>query len=452
MTKCYKCGEAYSGYSCPTCSIQEKLDEQNKQLLESQERTLQEQDEALREQREAIESAVENARAKTEEALAEAVERQREISQEAVRKQKKIASEGWKLEADAKADRAYELYDAGLYQEAIKLCLEAIGQDPGNIYAYRFAGWSYEALGESLKAEACFKKQISLLKLSQNSGSPKSALLVLRDILGIKDNEDLVQSFIDASEEFTYFSCELLNELMKRSLYTEAYNLYKNTIQNAEALSSYAYGIELEARSSNNQQKETDRLRSHLKSVPFTERNNVLSVVKGIRSGTIFMIDSWHIKEFNELTQPEKDEKDELFSKFAIDKIFSKATLDKFQELIQERYEEWTPEINSELNEKANREGEYAASNTSVPKISGWVVGIAVVFICDKILDLIFNKPSGSVAFLAFIVVVGIGIGSGMRTASFLRQSIIERKRDEVKSEATAHEEKLRSEAFQRTA
>ena len=149
--KCHQCGTIHDGWSCPICSVKEKIEESTKEQQQAIEESLEEEGRMLEEQSEAIGSAILAAQMEMEYAL-----------KETAAKHQKTTSEAWKLQSEAKADRAYELYKANLYEEATKLCFGAISQDPGNIRAYRFAAWSFEKLGQHKKAIELLKKQINL--------------------------------------------------------------------------------------------------------------------------------------------------------------------------------------------------------------------------------------------------------------------------------------------------
>jgi len=274
MAKCYTCGTIYNGWSCPTCSIKEKLEQTTKEQTEALEDSLREQERMLEEQRESMEYALREAEAE----------------------HKKTTSEAWQLQAEAKAKRAYELYKAGLNDEAIKLCFEAISQDPGNIKPYRIAVWSFEILGQDIKSKELLKKQINLLKTSDYQNSQGDALKVLQDILEMKNNYDLMQSFLDASKEFG------------------------NNIK----LLGVVCGIEL-------YKKNTGDLDGYLGKLPYTERNNLFEILKkiktiGFSSSTIKLLKEKILEQYKEWNPEIKREIAETASKKAKEEARKKSS------------------------------------------------------------------------------------------------------------------------------
>src|SRR6188472_2962443 len=113
-TVCSTCGTSYEGWECPSCYAAER-------------------DARLREQADAriVERMAEEQEA-TRRAYHESASRIERASAQAAREHTHAIANSWKLEADAKADRAYDLYRAGLYEDAIALARQAFQQDPGN--------------------------------------------------------------------------------------------------------------------------------------------------------------------------------------------------------------------------------------------------------------------------------------------------------------------------------
>lgn len=108
MAKCIECGIHYDGWSCTFCNKLKKAQSNIKDMLgEKQEQ----QEEANQQQIEA---------------LAEIVIAQADVAAWQVKEQKKAVSEAWRLQAKNKIERSDELYRAGLYDEAAKLCENAI--------------------------------------------------------------------------------------------------------------------------------------------------------------------------------------------------------------------------------------------------------------------------------------------------------------------------------------
>jgi tetratricopeptide (TPR) repeat protein len=131
--------------------------------------------EARSEEERANREALSNAAYQIEKALAEAAA-----------EQKKTISEAWRHQAQARTDRASELYNAGMYEEALQLLREAIHQDPGNIEPYIIASQVLESKDSILEARSYSEKQIALLNTTEYSHSPatfRSVLSCVRRIL-----------------------------------------------------------------------------------------------------------------------------------------------------------------------------------------------------------------------------------------------------------------------------
>ncbi|GBD97747.1 MAG TPA: hypothetical protein ENG83_12450 [Nitrospirae bacterium] len=379
--KCPTCGTIHDGWSCPICSVKEKVDKSTKEQQEAIEESLEEQGRMLEEQREAIESSIEDARMEMEYAL-----------EEAASKHQKTTSEAWKLQAEAKADRAYELYKANLYEEATKLCFEAISQDPGNILPYRYAAWSFEKLGQDIKSRELLKKQINLLKMSGYQNSQGHALKVLRDILEMKNNGDLMQSFLDASKKFNYLPADLLDELMGRSLYKSAVDLYfRNISTDTLSISGSAYGIELSNKSSIESVglQGLEYLKGYLKEEPYTVRSNIFAAFKGV-------------KESNK---------------------FSENTINLIRKEILKRYDEWKSEIKNEIAILAANQAKEKANTKSSPTVIGWIVGIiSALFVWSPIGSIFATSSNLNVSMaLPGLTMLAGSITTGIITSHFVR-------------------------------
>lgn len=335
MATCTICGTIHGGWSCPTCSIKEDFEKQQEDLSDSitesseeqqsiMRESLEKQEEMFERQREAIEEAQE----KTEYALQEASERHRET-----------VSEAWKLQANTKANRAYELYEAEMYDEAIKLSLDAISQDPGNIRGYRLAGWSFKEIGQNTKARDMLKKQISLLRTNQYIGSPDDALKVLKDIFRIKDCKDLTVDFLNISKNFNFFPDKLISELLERSSYDTARNLY-SIHEKDDNIEILTYGIEINNRILN--KTDTIKLEKYLQQLTDVERNKLL-------------------REYEEIKNK---------------KIFSANVIEILQKKIEERYKEWLPDIEGGFLVKAS----LKTSAIKTYQI-GWGLGIFILYV-----------------------------------------------------------------------
>src|SRR5258708_9476769 len=132
------CGETFDGFfnlTCPACAATEKrLKQQTEAIEKAVERAEEETREANRREQEANRDAIEEAAFRIEGAAANAAEEQRQTK-----------AESWKLQAESKSDRAFDLYRAGMYGEAVDLAQRAIKQDPGNIQPYICVAWALQA-------------------------------------------------------------------------------------------------------------------------------------------------------------------------------------------------------------------------------------------------------------------------------------------------------------------
>lgn len=319
--------------------MRESLEEQQKNLADSMESSAQDQqsavEESLREQAKMFEEqreAIEEAQRATENALEEAAEKHRET-----------VSEAWKLQAESKASRAYDLYKAGMYDESLRLCLEVISQDPGNMRGYRLAAWLLEKTGQGARAREMLEKQIKLLKTNEFRGTPKTVLKVLIDILDAADNQDLMKKFLEVSQTFEFFPAVLLDELLNRSQYDVARNLHSAHDKNY-TLEILAYDIEILGKSGNS--INSQKLERHLKQLPHTERENVFGEYIRLKG----------------------------------DGALSETTLEIVRKKIQDRYREWGRDIENEFSESATTQ-----TLSKIKKESGgWVVGLILFFVIQS--------------------------------------------------------------------
>jgi len=383
--KCFKCGLSYDGWNCPVCSTQDKLAQQQKGIKdiiekssEEQQRSieyvLEEQKRLLDEHKEDLESAVADAQLEMDLALDE---------------YKKTTSNAWKLQAESKTDRAYDLMEAGLFREAIDLCSEAIKQDPGNVRPYLCAAGSFGRLRDKLAVKRYLSDAIKLLLTSEYKAKQEIVSNVLSFILMLKENAELIASFIKVSRHFRFFPSTLLHMLMEHSLYGEAQEVLLNTMNYGTHLIGHAYRIDLGQKVSG--KSSSDELIKYLRSVPYSSRKKIF-------------------EEFNELDKQEP--------------LFSPTTHKILREKILERYEEWKPEITEELSNKAYEYAKHYASDKIVPKtitiVVGWVFGIfSLLFLL-----VIVRPPDG---LLPGIITLGSAIGTGV-LASIMTRKVLTKK------------------------
>ncbi len=181
-TICPTCGAAFEGWHCPTCYVSDRARQTAKEVGE---RSIQAQHEVAARLAERIAEEQELSR----QAQYEAAYRMEQASAEASRQHRETISNSWRLEAKAKADRAHELYRAGLFEEAAALAQQAIQQDPSNLDAYKAAAWSLEAQGNQAEARRLFAKQLALLPASEQNESPIEFGIVLT---GLPPDDELL--------------------------------------------------------------------------------------------------------------------------------------------------------------------------------------------------------------------------------------------------------------------
>src|SRR5579859_3090068 len=123
---CWTCGNSYDGVQCPVCARNRQHEEQ----IEATERVAEAMERAAQQQAEQA--------ARQEELL----ERQREAVEEAAERHRTTTANAWKLQAEAKSERAYTLYQSGMFEEAHRLAVQSIEQDPGNLDGFWVAASS----------------------------------------------------------------------------------------------------------------------------------------------------------------------------------------------------------------------------------------------------------------------------------------------------------------------
>jgi len=435
--KCNQCGTLYDGWSCPVCSAKEEAKKQKKEAekqkkevekqtkdiehsLQDQqramERAVEEQQTDLERQKEYLTSELEDARLDMEYELKESDARHR-----------KTTSESWKLQADAKVDRACDLFGAGLYEEAEKLGVEAIAQDPGNIWAYRIASRACYALGDYDNFVKLLDKQLFLLKTSEYRHSASEALRVTEDIFvkidKDKDHDQVITTLLDIlynnSKEWSIADddiIELLNTLANRSFLDEAKLLFRNILEYTKrnkltssyppALKYHAYIIE--AKHLLNIHDADNLLSNFLRRIQYDDRMAFFLHVKTImNSNTI-----------------------------------SQNTKKTIKTEILKRYEEWRVDIKRKIDKDAAETAKIEADWKKQPSRVGWIVGIGgFVFLCI----LLAKSDLGTGFMLGSLIVLALPIAAGVFTFRFIRSNLEDHIKDElITSMANKENEKER--------
>ena len=394
---CWSCGTGYEGYSCPICAQKKILKEHVAEL----ERISAEENRQRVEEAQAIQDAFQTAALDMEMAAIEATEQQ-----------KRNISEAWQLQAQSKSDRAYELLEAGMYAEAVRLSKEAINQDPSNIAPYMTAAWALHENGHESKAVEYFRKQISLLNTPRYARSPADFYSVL---VGLPDDNALLQAFSDSlrnnsSRWHGSPDClNLLDELIGRNLLSEAQHLTEALISNSDSLMLQAYWLEIAKRTSIT----TAKLSAFLHPIPFTNRSQLLKDLQSLdsRKG-----------------------------------IFSDTTINTLREGICNRYKEWKPEIENQISESAVREAKYAKL--------GWGgrLGIACFVIFAGVLPTWIESSIGMnlrgvgseaympvLAFGALFVSIGFGLWGGYISRRILEVRFVRDRLESIEQQEKAN-------------
>jgi tetratricopeptide (TPR) repeat protein len=330
---CLTCGTSYEGWSCPSCAVKKEIKRQTEEMR----RIHEDHREQYRREQEKNREVIEEASFRAEQAAWDAAEEHREA-----------VAQSWMIQAESKTKRAFDLYKARMYEEAVSLARQAIQQDPGNISAYMCAAWALEACGAGADARRYYQKQVDLLRAPDNRQSGVPALLVLT---GLPHDDDLVRTFSDILLENSGYwvvsseTIQLLSGLIDRGLREHARFLLESALSKSNALSlgtdwlslgdtlidhglfsdarflmetlaaktnrllPHAYLVEISDRSS---ETRTDSCTTLLQGTPFDQRLAVAEDLKAVASG---------------------------------DHRFSPSTVARLKELVSARYEQWGPAI-----------------------------------------------------------------------------------------------------------
>lgn len=167
----------------------------------------------------------------------------------------------WQLQSESKAESASELYEAGMYEQALRLALESIGEigrgDPTNMKGHMIAAWSLEKLGRATEAHKYYSTQISLLRTSSYLHRPGVFLRVLKslpadnvllssfsnNLQGAALQWDSFNDYSGTAIDFRSNASDLIDVLMSRQLSVSAQNLAAIIERKAECPSSYYYPV-----------------------------------------------------------------------------------------------------------------------------------------------------------------------------------------------------------------
>jgi hypothetical protein len=201
MSRCPKCGNYFTGWDCPTCTVVDAIDKQREAAeraakesrkaarasAEQQQRDLEAQREAAEREREVREEEAESLAWQAEIQAQEQAERleqiarrategQRRIAEQAAREQERIAATAWQVEAQAKIARGFQLLKAGLFDDAIQLLRRATEEDPGNWAGHVTLAVAFWKGGDESRGLEEFRKSVVLLSENFDIG-PLQGLL-----------------------------------------------------------------------------------------------------------------------------------------------------------------------------------------------------------------------------------------------------------------------------------
>jgi hypothetical protein len=143
-------------------------------------------------------AAIEEQTAQMAEAAEQAAFESQMAMERATEERRRITANAWKLEAEAKSEQARALLESGLVDEALRLALEAMKQDPGNFDAVGIASSSLKRKGRREEAYALDEKRIQMLSLPAFKARPEMFLSALRSI---GDGSPLVETLCAVIEK-----------------------------------------------------------------------------------------------------------------------------------------------------------------------------------------------------------------------------------------------------------
>lgn len=223
---CPKCGTAYQYEDwmlfppkCPTCYA---IEEQRK-TLERLERV---EEERARAERERLERLEELERQRLEE-LRRIEEEKAYQAWAVLEEQRRIAAEGWKLQAQSMVERANELVNAGLYAEAASLYQRAIAQDPRNIEAYQGLACAFLRLDQSENAREIILKHLRLLQFAKSDATIQATIAL---ILAVQPNADLWEEFLRTSAQYLQDPVGIVYWLIGKGETEKGFALYKLSV------------------------------------------------------------------------------------------------------------------------------------------------------------------------------------------------------------------------------
>ena len=384
-TKCPRC-EGPGSYIGEITSEREESERRNREREENEERRHEKMREELEAQKEDDE--------RRQEEMLEAMEAQREA-------QRADIANAWQLQSESKTDRAYELYEAGMHEQALRLALEAIGEigeqgDPSNLRGHQIASWALEGLRRLPEAHKYYRNQISLLKTSRYKDYPSFFLGVLK---GLPNDGGLLESYSITLQEAApqWNNCtdcpNFIDALVDRGLPKVANTLIQTTINNASsgAYSPAYYPVIdtlLKHRLFNAAQILTDTLMRRSDSLELQAYWLEISALTGkpIEDRLTAFLDNIHYDRAQDLIN--------TFNTIAQRGTFSAGTFRYVRDRISERSQQWAAQ---QLAAQTERSQQWAAQTEAEKRGLGpWIVGgvVAVGFVGVALLILLVAVAS----------------------------------------------------------
>ncbi len=411
---CWIHGEQY-GDTCPICAGEASAES----VVDAVREAADLQADAVREAA-AIQAA---AIAKAAQRHAEEEAKTRQAVAESAARHEKATAEAWKLRAEAKSVRAWELYQAGMWKEAADLARAAIEQeDPANINLHICAAWSLLALRVESEAKVYFEKQIRLLGLPEHSDSSATFLKVFQ---GLPNDVAL----LDAFDEVVDRACSswpvngqlaLIEKYLSRGRKSAADRLLKELNVDGMEIRASSMVIQADLLEFGVRYGESDvkPFRRFLKRIPCCYRTIVPS-------------------GFGDMLKNKGR--------------YSAKTLTLVTEEIRARYDEWKPDVTKLISQEANYWAQVHSSGVGM----GVLAGSGASFIGFMLLSTIRSMSSNSgiadvaalgdhaISIVAAFSIFGFGIIVGVIVSRLRKQSVLRREEEKMLDALWSREQEL---------
>jgi hypothetical protein len=407
MAYCYKHSHEHDFLgSCPHCGLEEELKEQSRinernsrEQIRATEAASQAQIEALEEDARRREELHYEALAEQERIAEAAIIEQKRIAQKTLQAQQYNLANAWRLEAIAKVDKALEMLNAGMFEQALDLAQQGIGEkgvgDPGNIPGHFIIAASLAALDRADEAEKYVSSMIKLLATPQYCDNPETHKIVFDKI---PKNDYFLQQFSSivnqnaAKWKLSHEFLSLIEELVNHDLIDDAENLAQICIAKLEEnfLPLEHFSVIHKFSTLNLREKAVLAAQITIRNAPkilenkdfvnlanlakvltclimssfLTEAKTLVEIM--IKHNNLFRLQILRQEIFhrsgkpfdkrlkNFLTSVSSDERDSIFNNLdAFAEVISPTTLSFAKLLVNERFNYWMPSIEEELKTKA---------------------------------------------------------------------------------------------------